>query len=279
MTDLAGRTVVVTGSNTGIGRATAELLAARGARVVLACRSEATARPAVDEIVAATGNEHVRFHPLDLADLNAVRRSAQALLEVGEPIAVLVNNAGVAGPRGLTADGFELAFGINHLGHFLFTTELLPLLTAEPSSRVVNVSSANHYRAKRLDLDTVRQPTDTFVGLRAYDRSKLCNVLFTLELARRHDPDRLKALACDPGRVASDIWQRRIPVPIANVLKVVTFMKSTADGAASSVQCATGDVATGTYLDGSCRERAVNPVATPELAAQLWERSEAWVKP
>jgi NAD(P)-dependent dehydrogenase (short-subunit alcohol dehydrogenase family) len=279
MTDLTGRTVVVTGSNTGIGRATAELLAAQGASVVLACRSEAKSQPAVAEIIAATGNDQVRFHELDLADLAAVRRSAQALREVGDPIAVLVNNAGVAGQRGLTADGFELAFAINHLGHFLFTTELLPLLTAAPGSRVVNVSSGNHYRAKRLDLDTVRQPTDTFVGLRAYDRSKLCNVLFTLELARRYDPNQLKALACDPGRVASDIWQRRIPVPIANVMKVATFMKSTTDGAASSVLCATGDVATGTYYDGSCRRRAVNPVATEELAAELWARSEAWVAP
>jgi NAD(P)-dependent dehydrogenase (short-subunit alcohol dehydrogenase family) len=279
MTDLAGRTVVVTGSNTGIGRATAEILAARGANVVLACRSEAKTRPAIDHIVAATGNDCVRFHELDLADLAAVRSSARALLDEGEPISVLVNNAGVAGQRGLTADGFELAFGVNHLGHFLFTTELMPLLTASGGARVVNVSSANHYRAKHLDLDTVRQRTDTFVGLRAYDRSKLCNVLFTMELARRHHPDQLKALACDPGRVASDIWQRRIPVPIAEVLKVVTFMKSTTDGAASSVLCATGDVATGTYYDGACRRRAVNPVATAELAATLWDRSEAWVAP
>ena len=120
--DLEGRTVLITGANTGIGRATATALARRGARVHLACRSRARAQPVLDEITAAHGPDAASFLALDLSDLTSVRAGAEAYLATGEPLHVLINNAGVAGQRGQTADGFELAFGVNHLGHFLFTT-------------------------------------------------------------------------------------------------------------------------------------------------------------
>lgn len=281
MEDLSGRRAVVTGSNTGIGRATATALATAGASVVLAARSADKTLPVVDAIRATTGNDDVSFLALDLADLAAVRRSAAELVEGGQPLHLLVNNAGVAGQRGLTADGFELAFGVNHLGHFLFTTELLDRLEASAPARVVNVSSTNHYRPKALDLETVREPTDTFVGLRAYDRSKLCNVLFTQELARRHDPATLAAFAVDPGQVASDVW-RRIPDPLAALFKRAARMKTTEQGARSSLRAATApglEARSGSYLDEDGTVRAPNPVATPALATELWERSEAWVAP
>ncbi|MFN8052657.1 MAG: SDR family NAD(P)-dependent oxidoreductase [Acidimicrobiales bacterium] len=281
ITRLDGRVAMVTGSNTGIGKATATALAAAGATVVLACRSEAKTTPVVDEIRRATGNDDVSFLALDLADLAATKRSAAEWLDGGRPLHLLVNNAGLAGQRGLTADGFELAFGVNHLGHFLFTTELLPLLRSSTPARVVNVSSGNHFRPKRLDLDTVRESTDSFVGLRAYDRSKLCNVLFTMELATRHDPAQLSSFAVNPGQVASDVW-RRLPRPAALAYQRLARMKTTEAGARSSVFCTVEpglEAQSGSYFDEDCARRDVNPVATPELAATLWERSEEWVAP
>src|SRR5258708_27612351 len=128
--ELSGRTFLVTGANTGIGLATARSLAARGARVHVAARSPEKGNAAVAGIVADTGNKDVAFLLLDLADLSSVRASAQAFLGRGEPLHVLINNAWIGGQRGRTKDGLELAFGVNHLGHFAFTMALLDCLTA-----------------------------------------------------------------------------------------------------------------------------------------------------
>lgn len=279
--DCAGLVAMVTGSNTGIGRATAHALAARGAAVVLACRSKEKTLPVIDDISQSTRNRDISFLELDLGDLHAVKRAADAYRSLGRPLNLLVNNAGVAGQRGLTVDGFELTFGVNHLGHFLFTTELLDLIVASGPARIVNVSSDNHFRPTRLDLDTVRETTDTFIGLRAYDRSKLCNVLFTQELARRLDSQVVSAFALNPGQVASDVW-RRIPAPLASAFKVLARMKSTEEGSQSSVFCATEpdiEEASGSYFDEDCVRRPVNAIATPDLAAELWRRSDEWVAP
>src|ERR1700722_12888500 len=128
MAELSGQTFLVTGGNTGIGLATARALAARGGRGYIACRSPAKGAAAVAAITAATGSDQVRFLALDLADLDSVRASAATVLALGEPLHGLINNAGVAGRRGLTADGFELIFGVNHLGHFALTAALLDCL-------------------------------------------------------------------------------------------------------------------------------------------------------
>ena len=187
-----------------------------------------------------------------------------------------MNNAGVAGQRGETAQGFELAFGINHLGHFLLTTLLLDLLRDGGPSRVVNVSSDSHYSPKGIDFDALRQPTPSFTGMPEYGVSKLCNVLFTQELARRVPPSQVAAHSVHPGVIASEIW-RRVPWPIRPVMK--RFMKSPEEGAETTVWCATSPELDGVsgrfYVD--CREKEPNPVATPELAAELWRRSEGWV--
>ena len=152
MKDLAGKVMLITGANTGIGRVTAEALAERGARVILACRSEEKTRPVVDGILAAGGD--ARFIPLDLADLDSVRAAATKVLATDEPLHVLINNAGLAGLRGLTKQGFELIFGTNHLGHFLLTELLLPRLRKSAPARIVNVSSGSHYQAK----ESISQP-------------------------------------------------------------------------------------------------------------------------
>jgi retinol dehydrogenase-12 len=270
--NLEGKTVLVTGANTGIGRATAVDLARKGGRLVLACRSEERTRPVVDEIRAAGG--HAEFLALDLADLSSVRSTAQAFLDRGEPLSLLVNNAGLAGSRGATKDGFELAFGTNHLGHYLFTRLLLPALQKADGARVVNVSSAGHYRAPGIDWDAVRKPTATVTAFPEYCVSKLANVLFTSELARRF-PE-IKTYSLHPGGVASDVW-REIPWGLRHFMKL--FMLSNEDGAKTTIYCATSDLVleqSGRYFD-RCKEKRVSPVAEDEaLAGTLWERSATW---
>ncbi len=283
--ELEGRTVLITGANSGIGRATAFELARRGARVHVACRSRERAQPVLDAIAAAHGPDAAGFLALDLSDLASVRAAAQAYIATGEPLHVLIDNAGVAGERGRTAEGFELAFGVNHLGHFLLTTMLLDVLAASAPARVVVVASDSHYSARGVDFDDVRRRTSTLTGLREYGVSKLCNVLFAQELARRMtgttgtDGARgVTTYALHPGVIASDIW-RHLPWPVEPIVK--RFMRSTEEGARTSVYCATDPGladATGRYYD-DCAERAPSERATPELAAELWERSEAWTAP
>jgi NAD(P)-dependent dehydrogenase (short-subunit alcohol dehydrogenase family) len=274
--ELAGRTFMVTGGNTGIGRATAADLARRGGRVYVACRSAEKGQKAVADIVAATGSDAVAFLPLDLADLASVRRCAEQFLALGEPLHVRINNGGVAGRRGMTKDGFELAFGVNHVGHFALTNALLDRLAASAPARVVTVASDAHYQAGGVDFDAARRPTASRTGLREYAVSKLCNVLFSQELARRVQGRGITTYALHPGLVASDIW-RRVPWPIRPLIKL--RMISPEEGARTSLYCATSDsvaAASGRFYDNS-REREPSQVATPHLARTLWEHSQAWV--
>ena len=270
-----GRTFLVTGANTGIGRATAAALARQGGRVYVASRSREKGEEAVAGIKASTGNEAVWYLPLDLADLDSVRACASAFLARGEPLHVLVNNAGVAGRRGLTRQGFELMFGVNHLGHFVLTNALLGCLTAGAPARVVTVASDAHYSARGIDFEALRRPARGLTGLHEYAVSKLCNVLFSQELARRTADTGVTTYALHPGVVASDIW-RRVPWPVRPLM--TRRMLTVDEGAATSLYCATSpDVAqdSGKFYD-TCVERAPSRVATPELAAELWKRSEEW---
>jgi retinol dehydrogenase-12 len=276
------RTFLVTGGNTGIGRATATALARAGGRVYLACRDPGRGQAAVAAVKAATGSDAVGLLPLDLASLASVRACAEAFLVRDEPLHVLINNAGVAGARGLTADGFEAHFGINHLGHFALTLLLLDRLKASgPGCRVVNVSSEAHYAATSIDWAALQRKTRSITGMREYAVAKLCNVLFTQELARRVggigpgvDSD-VTAYALHPGVVASDIW-RRIPQPFRALW--TRRLISTEDGAATSLHCATSARAaaeSGLFYD-RCQPVAPSPVATPELGELLWKQSTEW---
>jgi len=284
--ELSGTTCLVTGANTGIGLATATGLAARGANVVLACRSAERTRPVMADITAATGNDRLEFVEVDLADLASVRRAVDDIGNRYDSLDVLVANAGLAGHRGQTAQGFEVAFGTNHLGHFALVTGVLNLLmspAADPTPpdrapRVVMVSSDSHYSAKGLPVDRLVGPTRSITGMPEYARSKLANVLFTQELARRIPADQLAVHALHPGVIASDIW-RRIPWPVRPLL--TSRMASTTDGSRTSLWCATSadldGMSGGYYAD--CEAKPPSDVATAELGAWLWERSEHWTNP
>ncbi len=275
MADLSGRTFLVTGGNTGIGLAAARDFARRGGQVYLACRSREKGEAAAASIAAETGRDAARFLELDLADLSSVRRCATEFLALGQDLHVLLNNAGVAGRRGLTRDGFELTFGVNHLGHFVLTTALLDCLAANAPARVVTVSSDAHYQAQGIDFGAVRRRTRSVTGLPEYAVSKLSNVLFSQELARRTAGRGITTYALHPGVVASDIW-RRVPWPVRPLL--TRRMATTEEGARTPVYCATSPgvaAATGRFYIDS-REREPNPVATAELAALLWDHSEEW---
>jgi retinol dehydrogenase-12 len=275
MDDLAGRTFLVTGANTGIGKETVRALAGRGARVLLACRSQERGREAIDEIAAQTGNDQLELFSLDLGDLASVRACAQAVLATGEPLHVLINNAGLAGRRGMTPSGFEVMFGTNHVGPFLLTNLLLGRLRESAPARIVNVASGAHFGAPGIDFEAVRKPTRSVTGMREYAVSKLANVLHAQELGRRLDATGVTTYALHPGVIASDIW-RRVPWPARQLMKL--RMDSPEDGARTSVYCATapelaGD--SGGYYD-ECRAKQPAAAATATLAADLWEHSTRW---
>jgi NAD(P)-dependent dehydrogenase (short-subunit alcohol dehydrogenase family) len=275
--DLANKTFIVTGANTGIGKITARELARQGAHVILACRSKPKTEAVIAELEREIPGAKLEFVHLDLGDLASVRACAAELLARDLPIHGLVNNAGLGGQRGQTKDGFEIQFGTNHLGHYLFTRLLLDRLIASGPARIINVSSASHYQAKKIDWDKLQQPTRTVTAMREYAVSKLSNVLFTKELARRLEGTQVTTYAVHPGVVATDVW-RRVPPPFRWLMK--KFMITPEQGAASSLRCATDPTLaseTGRYYTVGGKEKQPARLANDvELARTLWAKSAEW---
>ncbi len=276
--DLRDKTFVVTGANTGIGRATVEALAARGAgRIVVASRSRDKTQPVLDALGSASPSSQIDFVSLELGDLSSVARAADEILAKDITIDCLIDNAGIAGLQGITKDGFELTFGTNHLGHFLFTEKLLPLVERAPQGRVVIVSSEGHYRCRGIDWDALRQPTKATTALPEYFVSKLCNVLYAKELARRFAGTKLTTYSLHPGGVASDIWQRRMGM-FAVLLR--PFLITNEKGARTQVKCATDPALaseSGLFYDKE-KPREPNPLAHDvALQDELTRKSREWV--
>lgn len=275
-TDLAGRTFVITGANTGIGRVTATDLARRGAHVIVACRTPSKAQPVVDAIKRETGNDRVELVTLDLGDQVSVRTAAATILAKDVPIHGLINNAGLVA-RGTTAQGFELTFGTNHLGHYLFTRLLSDRLKEAGTARIVNVSSNSHFRAKAIDWDALQKATKSITAVPEYEVSKLANVLFTKELARRLAGTGITTYAVHPGVVATDVW-RRMPLPIRWIAK--RFMLTAEQGARSTIVAATDPSLashTGRYYTVGGKEKVPNRISEDaDLAKMLWTKSAEW---
>jgi NAD(P)-dependent dehydrogenase (short-subunit alcohol dehydrogenase family) len=203
---LNGKTVIVTGANSGLGFEAAKLLAARGAVVILAVRNLAKGREAAARICEETPTARLELLPLDLADLGSVGRFAEEVRASQNRLHALINNAGVmAIPQRSTADGFEMQFGTNHLGHFALTGLLLPLLLRTSDSRVVTVSSGIHVIG-RINFDDL-QSEERYSDFRVYAQSKLANLLFTCELQRKFEEAgaRCSALAAHPGYAATGL--------------------------------------------------------------------------
>jgi retinol dehydrogenase-12 len=274
----AARTFLVTGASSGIGRATAEALAAGGGTVVLAARSEERTQPVLDAIRGRRPASDPQFLQIDLSDLSSVRRAAERFLSRGWPIDVLVNNAGIAGTRALSRDGFDLTYATNHIGPFVFTNLLLPKLRDSPQGRIVNVSSVGHTTVKQMDWSGLeRRTTPKRSAFPEYADTKLMNILHAKELARRLAGTRVTTYALHPGGVATNIW-RAVPQPARWFIKL--FLASNEEGAKTPLYCATApELATvsGRYYD-QCREVPPSPLANDaSLARELWTRTEAAV--
>jgi len=271
---LAGRVALITGANTGIGRVTALELARQGAQVFLACRSAERTRCVIDEIRAARPGALAEWLPLELSDFESVRACARMFLDRALPLHLLVNNAGVAGARGLTRSGFEWMFGVNHMGHFLLTQLLLERIRRSAPARIVTVASRAHRRTGGIDWNAVRRPTATLTGVREYCISKLANVLFSAELARRLDSSGVSTYSLHPGVVDSDIW-RTLPRPLRalNRLRLI----SAEEGARTTLYCAASEkvgAETGMYYSESRPTPASAAGQDRALAEELWRRSE-----
>ncbi|MCL6454211.1 MAG: SDR family oxidoreductase [Alicyclobacillus sp.] len=211
MPELHGRVAVVTGANSGIGLEATRALAAKGAHVILAVRSAERGQAAVRSIQDTAPNAAVEVVPLDLGSLESVRRFAEVVLQRFPTLDLLINNAGVMGvPFGRTADGFELQFGTNHLGHFALTGWLLPALLRSENARVVTVSSAAHLNA-RLDFGNL-QGERGYRRWRAYGQSKLANLMFAFELQRRLAAAGAASIsvACHPGWAATNLATKAV---------------------------------------------------------------------
>jgi NAD(P)-dependent dehydrogenase (short-subunit alcohol dehydrogenase family) len=277
-----GKLALVTGSNSGIGFEAARILAQRGATVVLACRGESKANEARSRILTAQPDAEIIPMPLDLADLDSVRAFAQAFAARFDRLDLLINNAGVMmPPASTTKQGFELQFGVNHLGHFALTGLLLDRLRASPRARVVNVSSQAH-RQGIIDFDDIDFTKRRYDRMLAYCQSKLANLLFTFEAARRFAAAELDIVvaAAHPGWTRTNLQQHW---GLANLLNPVLGMPP-AKGALPSLRAATDpDVRPGDYFGprgiyqfwGYPKRVGTTKRARDEaVAAQLWELSE-----
>jgi NAD(P)-dependent dehydrogenase (short-subunit alcohol dehydrogenase family) len=284
--DLRGRTAIITGANTGLGLETARGLAARGAAVVLAVRDPAKGEAAAASIRAGHAGARTSVQALDLSSLVSVQQAAADLRARHERIDLLVNNAGVMyTPRGATADGFELQFGTNHLGHFALTGLLLDRMLAVPGSRVVTVSSLGHRIRSEIDFDDLHAYAH-YDRVAAYGRSKLANLLFTYELQRRLSKAgaATAALAAHPGISTTELSRNAPAIVRLLVLAYRPFAQSAAMGALPTLRAATDPEAVGGhyYGPGRFRESRGNPVVVASsaeshdtaLQQRLWKASQ-----
>ncbi|XP_066506888.1 dehydrogenase/reductase SDR family member 13-like [Hoplias malabaricus] len=280
--EMSGKTVIITGGNTGIGKATAMELARRGARVILACRNQQKAEAAISDIKMATGSTDVVYMQLDLSSLKSVRSFTETFLKTESRLDVLINNAGLVAD-GRTEDGFGIEFGVNHLGHFLLTSLLLDRLKESPEARVITLSSMAH-RWGKIDFDSLVVNKDLGTGryswqfFLAYCNSKLCNVLFTHELAKRLKGTNVSCYSVHPGIVKTELsrhvslWQKIFIEPVAWLL----FLDPTT-GAQTTLHCALQEgiePLSGRYFS-CCAVQDVNSRAKDDaVAKKLWEVSE-----
>ncbi len=276
MADMHGKTVLITGANQGIGKASAEALGKMGAKLVLVCRNAEKAKTAIVDIEKA-GAKDVELIVGNVSSQADVRRIAAEVLAKHDRLDVLLNNAGVlVTERRETVDGIEETFAVNHLGYFLLTTLLLDLLKKSAPARIVSVSSEAH-RSAKMNWDDL-QLTQGWSSIRAYGQSKLCNILFTRELARRLEGTRVTANCLHPGVIASGFGHTDGNGLISFAIKIASpFFLTPEKGARTQVYLASSpevEGVTGKYFD-KCKEKAPSRAAQETGAPErLWAISE-----
>ena len=274
---------LITGGNAGIGKETAIGLVRAGYSVIITSRDPQRGEEAMREIRERGESEAIECLPLDLASFASIRSLAETLRRRGAPLHVLIENAGlILSERRETEDGLEMTFGVNHLGHFLLTRELLPLLEKADRSRIVIVASNAHRSVRSLDFDDL-QSRRRYSAWTAYNRSKLANIYFARELARRLSERDIPVYALHPGVVATSFtkdedtkglvaWSWKLIQP---------FLRTPEQGAQTSIYLATSkdpDLQNGGYY-ADCRPARLSSAATDDTAARrLWEASEAMIE-
>ncbi|XP_033938510.1 retinol dehydrogenase 11 [Pseudochaenichthys georgianus] len=262
---LKGKTAIVTGANTGIGKFIALDFARRGARVILACRSQARGSAALEEIREKTGNSDVHLRLVDVSSLDSVREFAEGILKEEEALHILVNNAAVSGfPREITKDGLDASFATNHLGPFLLTNLLLDLMKRSAPARIVTLSSVNHKKGE-VDFSHFRGENLNYFMDIVYNHTKLHNIICTNELARRLEGTGVTANSVHPGIVTTEVL-RHYPWGVRFLFNLIGFFffKTPEEGAVSSIYCALAEEMegiTGKYCDCNCHLVLPAPLA------------------
>jgi NAD(P)-dependent dehydrogenase (short-subunit alcohol dehydrogenase family) len=273
---LQDRVCVITGANRGIGKATALDLARQGARVAMVARNRQSGEEARKEIIGASGNREVQLHIADLASQRSIRQLAENLLATNREINVLINNAGViTQDRQLTEDGIERQFAVNHLAYFLLTNLLLERLKESAPSRIVNVASNAHHGAS-IDFNDINAESG-YHRLRAYGQSKLANIMFTYELARRLEDTGVTVNALHPGVVNTGIYENFLGRFDFTRPLLRPFMKSTEKGARTPVYLASApevERISGKYFVDKKESRSSKQSYDREAQEHLWELSE-----
>lgn len=278
MSDLNGKIAIVTGANSGMGYATVEALSDMGATVLMLCRSKKRGSAAIASLNAQKERK-LELILCDLGDYSSIRSAAEYVKANYPRVDILVNNAGfISLDRQETKEGIERQFGINHLGHFLLTTQLLDLMV--PGSRIVNVASGAH-KVGRIHFDDINLKKNYNV-IKAYSQSKLANVLFTKELARRLRKRRISVNCCHPGAVATNIGIDRetgFGKTVTGLLK--PFFQTPADGAGTAIYLATDEAVrnkTGGYYYMCRPARSSRLSKDKDLAKRLYELSEEMIE-
>ncbi|MFT6210580.1 MAG: NAD(P)-dependent dehydrogenase (short-subunit alcohol dehydrogenase family) [Bacteroidia bacterium] len=276
------KTVVITGGNAGIGKATAIELAKKGADIVITSRSEDKAKAAVAEIKSASENDSVSYVLVDLSSQESVRKAAAELKTKCPKIDVLINNAGCyVSDLQLNVDGLEMQFATNHIGHFLLTNLILNNIKAAGKARIINLASIAHNSTRELNLDDINYEKEGYGGWKAYSRSKYSNILFTKELAKRLEKDGITVNAVHPGGVRTEIAEKNVNwFTKLGWIVMKPFMITVEKGAATSIYLASSPKAegiTGHYWVKSKQEWSNRPSQDEANWLALWEKSEKLV--
>lgn len=287
--DMTGKTIIITGANSGLGFESSKILSNAGADVIMACRSEEKGLAARKAILIENPGVKIKVMPLDLMSLDSVRQFADAFKKEYNKLDILINNAGIMmTPFQLTKDGFESQLGVNHLGHFALTGLLMDLIRSTPGARVINISSIAH-KSGKMDVDDLMYKSENgYTPIKAYGRSKLANLLFTYELQRFFENNKIDALtlAAHPGVAMTNLMRYLGNKRVVSVLTTLSrwIIPSALKGAMPQIRAASDPKVKGGqfYGPGGFNEMSGSPVLVDsnelskdkKLAKKLWEESE-----